>query len=164
MSLSELDRKIVLATQAGIEICPHPYAKIAEQLEIAEETLLQRLSHLKNTGTIRRIALVPNHYKLGFTANGMSVWKIKSSKIEEVGHLFAKLPYVSHCYERGTHDGYWEYNVFAMVHGRKQQEVEDLIKNMYELAKDNCEEYDVLYSEKILKKTGLRISKGNKNV
>lgn len=159
MQLDELDRKIIVATQGGIEICEQPYLGVAKSLEITEEELLKRLTRMDEAGVIRRIAFVPNHYKLGFKANGMSVWKVQPDQIEAVGNVFGKLPYVSHCYERGTHDKYWEYNVFAMVHGRKQEEVEVLIKEMYELIKPHCDSFDVLYSEKILKKTGLRIQK-----
>jgi len=32
-------------------------------------------------GAIRRIGAVPNHYALGFTANGMSVWDVADEAV-----------------------------------------------------------------------------------
>ena len=51
----------------------------------------------------------------------------------------------------------WPYNLFAMVHGRSRDEVEQGVGNIALLLGDNCRGYEVLYSSRILKKTGLRI-------
>lgn len=157
MNYEALDRQIIIATQAGLPVCVKPYELLANDLNISESLLIERLKKMQETGTLRRVALVPNHYKIGYTANGMSVWKIKKESIDRVGELFGKLSYVSHCYERVTYDGVWEYNIFAMVHGRKKAEVLDLVAKMKSLITDAYIGHDVLFSEKILKKTGLRI-------
>ena len=33
---------------------------------------------------IRRIGVVPNHYAIGYTANGMSVWDVDDARIAEL--------------------------------------------------------------------------------
>jgi hypothetical protein len=46
---------------------------------------------------------VPNHYRLGFTANGMSVWDVDDALVDQLGERIGQLPGVSHCYRRPRH-------------------------------------------------------------
>ncbi|MCW8830747.1 MAG: Lrp/AsnC family transcriptional regulator, partial [Gammaproteobacteria bacterium] len=121
--IDELDRRIVIATQSGLPVVAQPYQQIASELDISEELLMQRLEAMKQDGRIRRIGVVPNHYKLGYTANGMSVWDVPDEIIDEVGEAMGKLDMVSHCYQRPRFLPEWSYNLFAMVHGHTRDEV-----------------------------------------
>jgi siroheme decarboxylase len=51
----------------------------------------------------------------------------------------------------------WSYNLFAMVHGRDRDEVEEKTAQIAVLLGVHCQAHTTLYSTKILKKTGLRI-------
>ena len=70
------------------------------------------------SGVIRRIGAVPNHYALGYKANGMTVWDVADERIDELGERVGALDFVSHCYQRPRHLPDWPYNLFAMVHGQ----------------------------------------------
>ncbi len=155
-----LDRRIVLATQAGLPIVPRPYHALARALGVDEALLRERLQAMLNSGRIRRIALVPNHYRLGYVANGMSVWDVPDEWIREVGCELGALDAVSHCYHRPRHGEEWPYNLFAMVHGRSREQVMDEVERMAERLGHRQRGYDVLFSTRILKKTGLRLSAG----
>ena len=74
--LDAVDRRIVAATQAGLPLVREPYRAIAEKLGLDEADVIARLKRLLDEGAIRRIGAIPNHYALGFTANGMSVWDV----------------------------------------------------------------------------------------
>jgi hypothetical protein len=52
----------------------------------------------------------------------------------------------------------WPYNLFAMVHGRSRDEVEAKLQEIRSLLGDALRASDVLYSTRILKKTGLRLA------
>ena len=41
---------------------------------------MRRLRRMLATGVIRRIGAVPNHYRLGWTENGMSVWDVEDDR------------------------------------------------------------------------------------
>lgn len=155
--LSAVDRKLVLATQQGLPITEKPFDVLSAQLGIGVDEVISRLQRMLDAGVIRRIAAVPNHYKIGFKANGMTVWDIKDEDIRKAGDLIGNLDYVSHCYHRPRHLPEWPYNFFAMVHGRERSEVEEKVAEMKVLLGDICRQSDILYSSKILKKTGLRI-------
>lgn len=155
--LSKLDRQIVLATQRGLPLTAKPYHAIAEQLGIEVDLLLSRLNKMLDDGMIRRIGAVPNHYKLGFRANGMSVWDVEDKHLPEMGHRVGKLEFVSHAYHRPRQLPEWPYNLFAMVHGRTREEVLRKVDLIADMLGDTQRGYDVLFSTRILKKTGLRL-------
>ena len=158
MSLDELDRRIIRATQSGLPLVPRPYEAVGAALGISGEQVRERLQAMLDEGLIRRIGAVPNHYRLGFTANGMSVWDVADERVDELGERIGQLPFVSHCYRRPRRAPVWNYNLFAMLHGRSRDEVEAQAQQVAALLGDACRAHDILYSTAILKKTGLRIS------
>ena len=155
--LQVLDRDIILKTQAGLPLIAEPYQQIAAELNIDAELLMQRIRMMQEDGRIRRIGAVPNHYRLGYTGNGMSVWDVPDEKVHELGEMIGALDYVSHCYHRPRFLPDWPYNLFAMVHGRSREEVIEKAQKIADLLGDNCRSRDVLFSSRILKKTGIRI-------
>lgn len=158
MSLDAIDRQIIQATQAGLPLVAEPYLAIAEQLGLSAEEVMQRMQTMLETGVIRRIAAVPNHYKIGYRFNGMTVWDVDDQQVEMLGRQVAELSFVSHCYQRPRHVPEWPYNLFAMVHGKTEQDAEQQVAIIAELLGNASQQHQVLYSTKILKKTGLRIA------
>jgi len=156
--LDAIDRQIIVATQSGLPRVARPYHAIAAQLGVAAEEVMHRLQRMLETGIIRRIGAVPNHYALGYKANGMSVWDVPDERVRELGEKIGALDSVSHCYLRPRHLPAWPYNLFAMVHGRDRAEVEAKVRAIADLLGTADRGHTVLYSTRILKKTGLRIS------
>jgi len=156
--LDPLDRRIVLATQAGLPRVARPYHAVAEQVGATPEEVMARLQRMLDDGVIRRIAAVPNHYALGYKANGMTVWDVADARVDALGEQVGRLESVSHCYLRPRWPPDWPYNLFAMVHGRDRDEVELQARQIAELLGDACRGHAILYSTRILKKTGLRIA------
>ncbi len=152
--MTELD--LVRATQSGLPLVPQPYAQVAAQLGVTEQEVIGRLRRMLADGRIRRIGAVPNHYVLGYRANGMSVWDVADESIAELGPRVGELAFVSHCYRRPRRPG-WPYNLFAMVHGRDRAEVEAKVARIAALLGAASRASEVLYSKRILKKTGLRV-------
>ncbi|WP_299470906.1 Lrp/AsnC family transcriptional regulator [uncultured Roseibium sp.] len=157
MTLDPKDRAIIEATQAGLPLVLQPYTVVAETLGIAESELLERLENLKKNGVIRRIGAAPNHYRLGMTANGMTVWDVDDSLVDDLGDKIGALPFVTHCYRRPRALPMWPYNLFAMVHGASRDEVHAKRDRVAELLGDACRASDILFSTRILKKTGMRL-------
>ncbi|MCK4841096.1 MAG: AsnC family transcriptional regulator [Methylococcales bacterium] len=157
MNIDKIDRQIISATQAGLPLTPQPYQTIADELGISAETVMQRLSDMQEQGIIRRIGAVPNHYRLGYKFNGMTVWNIADEYVDEIGERVGQLDFVSHCYHRPRHLPEWPYNLFAMVHSKTETGVKQQQQIIAELLGEFNLGHDVLYSIAILKKTGLRI-------
>jgi DNA-binding Lrp family transcriptional regulator len=155
--LDATDRRLVVATQAGLPLEPEPYAAVARTVGIEPREVIRRLRRMLDAGVIRRIGAVPNHYALGFHANGMSVWDVDDARVDELGARVGALKFVSHCYRRPRVLPAWRYNLFAMVHGRDREEVEAKIGAIAAVLGGACRARDVLYSTRILKKTGVRL-------
>ena len=156
--IDAIDRQIIRATQRGLPLFAQPYRAIAEQLGLDAAEIMARLRRMLTTGIIRRIGAVPNHYRLGYRANGMSVWDVADERVAELGRSVGALASVSHCYRRPRRLPEWPYNLFAMVHGRTRDEVEGQVAEIAALLGDAARRHDVLYSTRILKKTGLRLA------
>lgn len=156
-SLDPIDRRLVVATQGGLPLVSRPFAAIGAALGLAEEEVLARFSRLKAAGIVRRIAAVPNHYAVGYSANAMAVWDIADHLVDAVGDRLAALACVSHCYRRARRLPDWPYNLYAMVHGRDHDEAERYLAALRSAVGSSARAHAVLWSRRILKKTGLRL-------
>lgn len=161
MTIDATDRRLINATQGGLPLTPEPYAEIAGWLGLGEAEVIDRMKAMQDRGVIRRIALAPNHYALGVTANGMSVWDVTDDRAEALGTRVGALDYVSHSYLRPRALPDWPYNLFAMIHGHDRTEVEAKRREIAAILGDACRASDILYSTRILKKTGLRLTEGS---
>ncbi len=155
--LDAIDRALIQATQAGLPMVPAPWQALGERVGIPEDEVLARFAAMRERGVLRRIGAVPNHYALGWRANGMTVWDVDDARIAELGARIGGLPCVSHCYQRPRRLPDWPYNLFAMVHGRTREEAAPHIAEIRDLLGQACRAHDVLWSTRILKKTGLRL-------
>jgi siroheme decarboxylase len=158
MSIDAVDRKIIEATQAGLPLAPRPYHDVAAKLGLEPKEVMARYRRMLEAGIVRRIGAVPNHYALGLKSNGMSVWDVDDHEIGVLGPAVGALEFVTHCYRRPRILPVWPYNLFAMVHGRSDAEVHDKVACVAALLGEAVRAYDVLFSTKILKKTGLRVT------
>ena len=158
MTIDATDRRIIAATQSGLPLAPAPYAEVAGWLGLDEAEVIARLAAMQASGVIRRIALAPNHYALGMVANGMSVWDVDDAQALILGAQVGALSFVSHCYLRPRARPAWPYNLFAMIHGSSRAEVETLRAQIAALLGEACRANDILYSTRILKKTGMRLT------
>jgi DNA-binding Lrp family transcriptional regulator len=145
-AIDTIDRRIIEATQAGLPLVARPYDVVGEAVGMLGD------------GIVRRIGLVPNHYALGLTHNAMTVWDVDDARIGGLGAEVGARPFVTHCYERPRNLPLWPYNLFAMVHGTDAAEVETKIASIADILGGACRGHDVLFSTRILKKTGLRIA------
>jgi DNA-binding Lrp family transcriptional regulator len=159
MTIDSIDRRILSATAGGLPMSVTPYASVARSLDMTEAEVLERIARMQAGGIIRRIAIAPNHYALGVRANGMSVWDVDDSQVDLLGKKVGRLPFVTHCYRRPRALPDWRFNLFAMIHGADRDEVEDKRREIAALLGDACAASDILYSTRILKKSGMRLQK-----
>jgi siroheme decarboxylase len=158
MSLNPLDRQIILATQKGLPLLPQPYEWVAQQVGCTAEQVIRRMQAMQEAGIIRRVGAVPNHYALGYGFNGMSVWDVADQDVMAAGQAITALSFVSHCYQRPRFLPHWPYNIFAMVHARHEAAAHDLVGQIAAALGGMVRGHQVLFSTKILKKTGLRLT------
>jgi siroheme decarboxylase len=150
--LDNIDKKILVALQGDLDQSPDPYGKIAEQLGIPLEDVLQRIRRMLQDGVIRRLGAMIRHIEAGIGFNGMVIWKVDPDRVEEAGNLLAGFPEVTHCYERppfGKNGG----TLFTMVHESSEERCMEIIRRLSEAA--GIPDYEVLFSERELKKISM---------
>ncbi|MFB6171034.1 MAG: Lrp/AsnC family transcriptional regulator [Haloarculaceae archaeon] len=159
--LTDAEVDLLLAVHDGLPVTETPYRDVAADLGRPVEWVTATLKRFLAEGKLRRVGVVPNHYALGYTENGMTVWDVPDDRVDEVGPAVASLPFVTHCYRRPRHEGVWPYNFFAMTHGRSEAESERRIREVRDVMADHWAvtdaDWDTLFSTRILKKTGIRL-------
>ena len=160
-SLTPEELELVLEIQDGLPITETPYADVADAIGAETEWVLATVKRFDEEGKVRRVGAIPNHYALGYSENGMTVWDVPDDVVDEVGPAIAEFDFVTHCYERPRHDGVWPYNFFAMTHGRSEAESEQRIQQVHDRMTEYWDvadgDWDTLFSTRILKKTGIRL-------
>jgi DNA-binding Lrp family transcriptional regulator len=146
--------EILRYVPSDFPITENPYREMAEKHHMSEVDLISGLIKLKQEGTIRRIAAILYHRRAAYTHNAMVVWKVKDADVARIGTIMASFPEVSHCYERET-GGYWDYNLYTMIHGKSLRDCEDIAKRISE--KTGTKDSKMFLSKREFKKTALRV-------
>ena len=152
--MDDNDTQLLKSIQDGIPITPRPFKEIADRLGLSEEQVIARIGQLHQDGVIRRFGASVGHRAIGFTANAMCTWNVPDNRVEDVGAIMAGFPEVTHCYERPRRNG-WPYNLFTMVHAYTRDECRKVAKQISSAT--GIEDYNILFSEKEFKKTGVRL-------
>ena len=155
--MDSTDKAIVKATQDGLLLVERPYHAVAGLVGTSPEDVMTRMERLLAAGVIRRMGLVPNHYALGYAFNGMTVWDVADEDMAEAGRLVGELDFVSHCYHRPRHLPDWPYSLFAMIHAKERAAADVLVAGIATILGPLSRGHLVLFSSRILKKTGLRL-------
>lgn len=159
--LTPRERDLVLEIQDGLPLTATPYRDVADAIDADPSWVIETIKRFNAEGKIRRVGVIPNHYALGYTENGMTVWDVPDDLVGTVGPAVASLPFVTHCYQRPRHEGVWPYNFFAMTHGRSEAESEQRVRQVREVMDEHwdveADDWDTLFSTQILKKTGIRM-------
>jgi len=161
-TLTPRERDLVVEIQGGLPTTRTPYQDVAAGLDEDIDWVLETIKRFDAEGKVRRVGVIPNHYTLGYSENGMTVWDVPDDVVDEVGQEIARFDFVTHCYRRPRHEGVWPYNFFAMTHGRSEAESDTRVEQVRERMADHWDvtddDWDTLFSTQILKKTGIRIA------
>jgi DNA-binding Lrp family transcriptional regulator len=153
--ISETELKVLSEVQ-DMPLVKNPYREVAESLGMEEEEVLNLCQELIDKKIIRRIGPSISHRRFGFSANPMTVLKVPSDRLDEVGEMIARESDVTHCYGRSG----WDYNMFFMIHSKDR---ESAIQRAQEIvSKTGIEDYKTLFSIRELKKISFRLPKGVK--
>lgn len=151
--LSPKEIEIVRLLQGDIPLTERPFADMADQLNMTEAQLLEKIQKLQEWGIIRRFGAILRHRQAGMQANAMVVWIIPEAEVERVGKQLAAFAAVTHCYQRPTASD-WPYNLYTMVHARTRTECAALVQELAAVA--DQAEHRLLYGLEEFKKTSMR--------
>ena len=104
--LNKIDKRILNRIQSNFPITQRPYAAIAEDLDLAESEVIQRISRMREKGLIRRIGgnFVPE--KLGYVST-LCAASVPADKIEGFTRIVNQYTGVTHNYMRDNPLNIW---------------------------------------------------------
>jgi len=124
--LDEIDKAIINRIQSDFPIASLPYLALAEDLNLTEEEVLQRVLRLKKIGIIRRIGgnFVPG--KLGFVST-LCAAKVPADRIDQFADVVNRYPGVTHNYQRDN-----TYNIWFTFIAPSMDEIDENLKQIAE--------------------------------
>ncbi|SHH40235.1 siroheme decarboxylase subunit alpha [Tepidibacter thalassicus] len=120
-----IDCKILNEVQNGISIQKRPFKKIADNLGISEDEVVNRINNLKEKGYIRRFGGIFDSQNLG-VASTLVAMKIEKD-IDYVANIVSEYSGVTHNYQRED-----EYNLWFTLMASSNGELENILKEIKE--------------------------------
>jgi DNA-binding Lrp family transcriptional regulator len=114
--MRDLSREVLAELQGGLPLVPEPFTEVASRLGVSQEAVLACLGELGEQRVVRRFGARIDQRRVGLTVNAMVGWFVPDPEVEVVGQILAADPEVTHCYERTTVPGRWDYNLFTVLH------------------------------------------------
>lgn len=127
MKYDSIDHRIISLLQGDLPLESHPFANIAQELDVSEQDIVDRILAMRQKGLMRRWGAVLRHQQAGYDTNAMVVWAVDEEKADEVGLIMSGYREISHCYFRQVPDSLGGYSLFAMIHARSQEQLLELI-------------------------------------
>lgn len=154
--LDETDRRLLAAIQDGLPLATRPYAEIGAAIGLAEDEVISRLAHLRQSGIIRRFGVVVRHHEVGYGANAMVVWDVPDERVAELGRCIAGFDFITLCYRRPRRLPQWRYNLYCMIHGKSREEVHAHVEWMAMRCGLQGLPHEALFSRRRFKQCGAR--------
>ncbi|MEY3219402.1 MAG: hypothetical protein RIT27_759 [Pseudomonadota bacterium] len=123
VSLSEIQKRLLNDFQHNFPLSPNPYAEIAEQLNISEQTVIQYLKELSNQKVISRVGPVFRPHSIGKST--LATMHVPTSRLLEIANYISSLPEVNHNYEREHY-----FNLWFVVTAIDEEHLEDVLNEI----------------------------------
>ena len=123
-TLDDMDRKILNRIQSDFPIAARPYLSIAEELELSENEVIDRLVRLKKKGVIRRIGGNFSPEKLGYVST-LCAAKVPENKIDAFAETVNRYPGVTHNYQRDN-----PFNIWFTFIAPSMEEIEEKLSEI----------------------------------
>lgn len=117
--------------QTKLEICSRPYEKIAIQLGISEQEVINRIAKMKTTTIIRRISGFFNPTKLGYKSSLCATAVTDLESFSKVVATINSFPQVTHNYQRNCN----QFNIWFTIIAHGDDQLQKVIQQIEQKAK-----------------------------
>ena len=150
---SSEQKHLVRLLQESLPETRSPFNDVAAKLGWPVERVIDQVTAWREAGVVRRFGAVVRHQRLGYSANGMSVYNVSEDRIDAIGYRLAERPEISHCYHRPALEDF-PYTLFGMIHGHDETAVRALAADL--AAQHDIDDHDVLFSTTEYKKVSMK--------
>ncbi len=125
------DKKILQRLQTNLPLTSRPFLALAEELDMEEDFIIERVKFFLEAGYIRRLAPIVNTQKVGRSATLAAVC-VPEERIPEVSEIINAYVGVSHNYLRKARGLDLPYNMWFTMSARTQAELEENFEEITE--------------------------------
>lgn len=122
--MKEKSKKLLNLIQADFPLESRPFLKLAKELNISEEQVIETIKSLKKDGYIKRIGGIFDSKKMGYQST-LCAMKVPINKIEEVSKVINSYDGVTHNYIRNHSFNMW-FTVIAVSLEEIKTFIEDI--------------------------------------
>jgi DNA-binding Lrp family transcriptional regulator len=121
--LTGLDRALLDEYQRGFPLVSRPFAHIASELGVSEETVLDSFAALRELGVISRIGAVVRPHRAGWST--LAALAVPEDRLDQVATVVSGFSEVNHNYERRH-----ELNLWFVVTAPDPAAVNEVLKEI----------------------------------
>ena len=122
--MNEKSKALLNLIQANFPLENRPFLKLARELDITEEQVIDIIKELKEQGNIRRLGGIINSKKVGYHST-LCAMKVPLEKIKEVAEVINSYTGVTHNYIRN-----YPYNMWFTVIAPSKEEINRFIEEI----------------------------------
>lgn len=104
-TLSTLEKNLLNNFQRDMSLSITPYADMAAELGVDEDTVINSLAKLQHEGYISRVGPVFRANRIGVST--LAAMAVPADKIDCVARIISAFPEVNHNYQRDHHYNLW---------------------------------------------------------
>ena len=123
ISLNDTDKRLLDEYQRGLPLEPRPFARVAEQLGLSEQQVLESLERLQHAGVVSRVGPVFRPNRVGVST--LAALAVPRERLAEVAAIVNGYREVNHNYER-EHD----YNLWFVITARDRAHLERVLQRV----------------------------------
>jgi DNA-binding Lrp family transcriptional regulator len=123
------DKEFIDRAAAGLPIEAEPFARLASDLGLTQQEVVERLKRLVAEGKVKRFAASVRHQPMGYAHNTMLLVRVEAGRLDELGGAASRFLEVSHCYHRHHPDGDPDC-LYIMIHTREKERMDEIINSI----------------------------------
>lgn len=100
------DRRVLNRLQDGFPLCERPFLVVAKEMGLAENDLIARVTHLRESGVVSRFGPLFNVERAGGAVT-LAAMKVPDADVEVVAEKLNAMPEVAHNYLRDHRFNLW---------------------------------------------------------
>ncbi|KAA3626492.1 MAG: Lrp/AsnC family transcriptional regulator [Proteobacteria bacterium] len=105
IELTPVERRLLNDYQRDLPLDPRPFARIADELGVTEDAVLESLARLKASGAVTRVGPVFAPNRVGVSM--LAAIAVPPAELTRVAALVSRFPEVNHNYERDHRFNLW---------------------------------------------------------
>jgi len=135
MQLTDTDKLIINQLQGGFPVHEQPWKIVSDQLNIDENTLIDRIQQMIDAGIISRFGPLYNAHKMG---GGLTLAALQAddNRFNEIADIVNSFDEVAHNYRRDH-----KLNMWFVIATQRPEQIEKVIEKIEELSQ--CTVYNM---------------------